>query len=162
MCLCSIVAKCLSLTRPSNGNVEFTDSVAVYSCEAGYRLDGSEQRLCNNDTAEWTGRDPQCRCKFHCSLNTHTHTLTDRHTHTQIDTVCLRIVFYNAVVDCGSPTAVSHGSFTLSRGTELGSVATYSCESQYVLDGSRTRQCEDNEEWSGQAPTCKRISQITH
>lgn len=56
----STVARCSSLDSPSNGNVNFSDSVAAYTCRSGYRLSGPEQRLCNNDTAEWTGSEPQC------------------------------------------------------------------------------------------------------
>ena len=54
------------------------------------------------------------------------------------------------------PPEVAHGFITLSQGTAVGSVATYSCERQYVLDGISTRECEMNNEWSGQPPTCRR------
>lgn len=56
----SPVARCPSLSNPSNGQVEVTGSVAVYECESGYRLDGENQRLCDNNTAQWLGAAPQC------------------------------------------------------------------------------------------------------
>ena len=58
------MAKCPSLQSPTNGNVEFSDSVAVYECDSGYQLDGPAQRLCDNDTAEWVGSEPQCIRKY--------------------------------------------------------------------------------------------------
>ena len=73
---------------------------------------------------------------------------------------CMYVKYFTlcpAVVDCGTPPTVTHGFTTLSRGTELGSVATYSCESQYVLAGSSTRECAEDSEWSGQSPVCKRM-----
>ena len=47
-----------------NGNVVFSDSVAVYGCDMGYQLEGVTQRLCDNETAEWVGTEPQCICKL--------------------------------------------------------------------------------------------------
>ena len=54
------VARCPSLQNPSNGQVEVSGSVAFYECDSGYRLDGVDQRLCDNNTAQWIGADPQC------------------------------------------------------------------------------------------------------
>ena len=64
---------------------------------------------------------------------------------------------FAAVVNCGTLPEVSHGSFSLSSGTGHDSVATYSCDTGYVLEGSSTRQCQANEGWSGVQPICKRV-----
>ena len=58
------VAKCPSLQHPMNGHVVFSDSVAIYQCDLRYRLDGPGERLCDNDTAQWLGREPECTRKL--------------------------------------------------------------------------------------------------
>ena len=63
----------------------------------------------------------------------------------------------STVVDCGTPPEIDHGLTSLSGGTVLGSLVTYSCEREYVLDGISTRQCQENSQWSGQSPICKRM-----
>lgn len=63
------VAKCALLQSPENGNVDFTDSVATYTCNNGYTLVGLEERLCNNDTAQWMGQEPECISELNFSKN---------------------------------------------------------------------------------------------
>ena len=36
----------------------------------------------------------------------------------------------------------------------VGSVAMYACEGQFVLNGDSQRTCQEDGEWSGEAPTC--------
>ena len=141
-CVSSIVAKCSSLNSPSNGSVNFSDSMAVYTCQSGYWLSGPEQRLCNNNTAEWTGSEPQCIRELLL------------HSNTDMETCYYA---YTAVVNCSRPPSLDHGFYTLSNGTNLNSVATYSCNRQYVLDGLPTRHCQANDQWSGETPTCRRM-----
>ena len=40
--------------------------------------------------------------------------------------------------------------------TTVGSVANYSCFFGYTLNGTSTRTCEADGEWSGDPPTCDR------
>ena len=40
--------------------------------------------------------------------------------------------------------------------------ATYSCVIGYVLNGTSSRTCQENGEWSGQEPTCEGISKWCH
>ena len=56
-------------------------------------------------------------------------------------------------VDCGGLTNPENGAVSLS-GTTYNSVATYSCDSGYVLMGDDMRTCLDTGSWSGSAPTC--------
>ena len=56
-------------------------------------------------------------------------------------------------VDCGDLTDPDNGAVSLS-GTTYNSVATYSCDSGYVLMGDDMRTCLDTGVWSGSAPTC--------
>ena len=58
-----VVVDCGFTTLP-NGQVSATStifgSVAVYSCAAGYNLDGPELRACQAD-GNWYGIQPTCR-----------------------------------------------------------------------------------------------------
>lgn len=58
-----------------------------------------------------------------------------------------------APVDCGALMAPTNGMVTAPT-TTLGSTATYSCSSGFVLMGGRTRTCQADGAWSGSAPTC--------
>ena len=48
---------------PDNGGIRYVDtledSVANYSCNLGYRLDGDSQRVCQSN-AMWSGAVPNC------------------------------------------------------------------------------------------------------
>lgn len=63
--------RCQILSNPKNGRVEHggtdIDSVATYSCQSGYVLDGLSQRRCASD-GTWSGTDPTCK-PIYLSLN---------------------------------------------------------------------------------------------
>ena len=40
--------------------------------------------------------------------------------------------------------------------TYLDSVAVYECGLDYWLDGPKQRQCQENSQWSGLQPVCRR------
>ena len=42
-------------------------------------------------------------------------------------------------------------------GLTPGSVATYSCDEGFELNGVRTRTCQNDGTWSDDAPTCERM-----
>ena len=42
------------------------------------------------------------------------------------------------------------------RGNNPGDRASYTCNSGYELQGDSTRTCQNNGQWSGDAPTCER------
>ena len=56
-------------------------------------------------------------------------------------------------VDCGDPGTPTNGQRTLSS-TTYTSVVTYTCDAVYTLQGSNTRTCQSNGEWSGSVPQC--------
>ena len=58
-------------------------------------------------------------------------------------------------IDCGTLPAPDNGEVDLSEGSLLGAMATYSCDPSYSLVGMSSRQCQENETWSGEAPTCE-------
>ena len=49
---------------------------------------------------------------------------------------------------------ISEGDVSLS-GTVFGSVATYSCNNGYRVEGDRERTCLANATWSGTTPHCQ-------
>ena len=62
----------------------------------------------------------------------------------------------NSVVDCGPLVHPRNGRVNTDSGTTYNSVATYSCNEGYYLNGSASRTCMANMEWSPLAPTCDR------
>ena len=56
---------------------------------------------------------------------------------------------------CPSLTDPKNGTVN-EGGFVPGSIATYTCDSGYSLDGSETRECQDDGNWDGVAPTCIR------
>ena len=57
------------------------------------------------------------------------------------------------VIDCGPLPAPDNGEVELS-GTIFTSVANYSCNEGYILNGTQTRFCTIAETWSGVEPVC--------
>lgn len=66
--------------------------------------------------------------------------------------VCLHVA-----VDCGPLSPPENGNVEL-IGTTFGEEVEYSCVTGYSLNGSPTRECQANGEWSGDEPSC--ISEI--
>ena len=64
---------------------------------------------------------------------------------------CLSI----AVINCGDPGTLSNGQHTLSS-TTYNSVVTYTCDVGYTLQGSNSRTCQSDGQWSGSIPQCNR------
>ncbi len=60
---------------------------------------------------------------------------------------------YTVAVDCGSLTDPTNGMVDTPT-TTFGSTATYTCNSGY--NGDTTRTCGDTGDWSGSDPTCSR------
>ena len=60
---------------------------------------------------------------------------------------------YYIGVDCGGLEAPSNGSVNI-RSTTYDSVANYSCNVGYALNGESLRTCLTSGEWSGTEPTC--------
>ncbi|ELT88666.1 hypothetical protein CAPTEDRAFT_119142, partial [Capitella teleta] len=94
-------------------------TVATFSCEIGYNLQGSATRTCQGDS-QWSGAVPVCQ-----------------------------------TVQCPSLTNPDGGSVSAAA-TQYQSVATYSCSVGFFMQGSTTRTCQANGQWSGSNPTCTR------
>lgn len=64
------------------------------------------------------------------------------------------IVIIRAARDCGDPGELENGQVTLSSGTTLGSVATYSCTTGYNAIGETVRECGTDGLWTNSVPIC--------
>ena len=70
------------------------------------------------------------------------------------------IFLSTAAVDCGDPGTPTNGQRTLSS-TTYNSVVTYTCDVGYSLQGSNSRTCQSNGQWSGGAPQCNINRELT-
>lgn len=64
-CIITGPVQCHRLVDPENGDVKFQQSVgstAVYTCNRGFRLIGSDRRTCQKNGV-WSGQQPTCKCK---------------------------------------------------------------------------------------------------
>ena len=64
---------------------------------------------------------------------------------------------YAGIPLCPELNDLENGYVIVTRlGPELlvGSTANYSCQDGYQLQGSQTRTCGEDGQWSGQEPTC--------
>ena len=62
-----VIANCGDPSTPENGSVVYDDtfegSVASYSCDFGFRLDGDDQRVCQADET-WSRAVPICTREY--------------------------------------------------------------------------------------------------
>ena len=176
---------CSNLPSPANGQVVISSllvgSRATYTCSSGYVLVGEDTRTCQSD-GNWSGRAPICRI-VRCSglsnpLNGRVSISTD--TPGGIATYSCNSGYELVgterrtcqndgqwsdraptcrIVRCGGLSDPSNGRVIITNDVP-GGTATYSCNSGYSLNGQSTRTCQDNGEWSGEAPICQRESKF--
>ena len=60
------------------------------------------------------------------------------------------------VAECGTLSDPTNGNVSTSSGTNEGATATYSCDTGYNFNGSMTRTCGDDGNWTLSEPTCDR------
>ena len=65
------------------------------------------------------------------------------------------------VVDCGDLVDPMNGLVLLDE-TVFESIATYTCDPGFVLNGNMERICQANGNWSGTEPTCEGQSHTMH
>lgn len=169
--LCEIPVDCGALTATAPLMVSTTsttlDAIATYTCSGGLVVTGSATRACQAD-GQWSGSAPTCEqppptCTPNPCMN---------------GGVCVPDGQGNfASCDCASGwTGTTCGvpvtcpvlapsvplAVTYSNAQNDGSVATYTCNAGYTLQGASTRSCSDDGfgtgVWSGSEPTCQRIT----
>ena len=57
-------------------------------------------------------------------------------------------------MNCGDPDSPANGDVSFTTTTE-GSIADYSCDEGYDLNGLTQRICQSNNSWSESVPTCE-------
>ena len=69
--------------------------------------------------------------------------------------VCMWLSVFNSGVMCDPAglEPIENGMVNYTN-TTYNSVATYSCNTGYILSGDDSRRCQENETWSGSIPTC--------
>ena len=113
-------------------------STATYTCDTGYAISGSQSRSCGAD-GNWTTTEPACNGMPTCSQSIE-YTVT--------------YFVYTLVIDCGSIDNFQNGQVDLSNGTTFGSVATFTCNSGFILSHQQVVTCAIDGMWSPSIPTC--------
>lgn len=63
-------------------------------------------------------------------------------------------IAFTVITDCGLLNNQSNGAVDISAGTLYKNLATYKCSGGYTLNGTSTRTCQANGQWSGSEPSC--------
>ncbi len=129
----------------SNGMVSYSPSamplvagtVATYTCNTGYTLDGAATRTCVESTGWNITELPTCNSELAVVFNYFNN--------------------YTApVVKCGALTNPTNGTVNTSSGITYQETATYTCANGYILNGTNNRTCQSDALWSFAEPTCDR------
>ncbi|XP_021351273.1 sushi, von Willebrand factor type A, EGF and pentraxin domain-containing protein 1-like [Mizuhopecten yessoensis] len=175
---CSPV-ECPALRNIRNGLVTmlgrtFTSKVE-YSCDPGYDLEGESIRICQPE-GYWSGKSPSCQpgscatplpipngnvdfkelklgsvSTYECDTGYVLEGNDVRRCMTTLswfdtDPVC-------NPVRCSDPPTIENGGRS-TNGLSFQSVASYFCETGYVIQGSTTLTCSASREWTGLVPSC--------
>ncbi|XP_060585338.1 sushi, von Willebrand factor type A, EGF and pentraxin domain-containing protein 1-like [Ruditapes philippinarum] len=167
--------KCNFPAQPSNGDVSVsgTGSVATYSCDTGYSLNGLSARTCQTDGSGWENTDPTCyECQTVTNPASGLFSLSSNGTHTSVRytcnvgttlngvnvQVCMNDGLWEAappICVCQPPNAIINGNYDL---LDHGMLAYYSCDPSYRLVGPQQRLClSDGTGWNGTEPRCDLI-----
>ena len=137
---------CGPLDAPALGAVNLNrttfGSIANYSCQTGYEVNGTSTRVCGGN-GEWSGSMPQCLRKSSPLLISSAVLSNTRHT--------LIITAFN----CGSLMSPSNGIVTIINGTSFpDGRAVYVCDVGFSLVRPALRTCLPDG-WSGEEPVCE-------
>lgn len=127
---------CPKLDKPTNGEVVLTGLTlgkkAAYSCDLNFKLDGNQERTCQNG-GSWSGTEPSC-----------VKVVNDD------DAGGDEFDYYG---DCKDAILPPHHGKVHQTSKTPGSIAKYSCDANFKLEGSKERKCE-NGLWTGSQPQC--------
>ncbi|XP_064386393.1 CUB and sushi domain-containing protein 3-like [Halichondria panicea] len=127
---------CSDLPSLTNGDIDYggagstnsrqVDTMATYTCDTGYTLNGVTTRTCGSDGV-WSGSGNGLppNCQPNCP---------------DLPSLANGMIMYSAGSTNNRP---------------VGSSATYSCNHGYTLTVSTTRVCVTERIWSGSPPTCQ-------
>ena len=105
----------------------------------------------------WHTSDTGFTCCQHCILQ-YVPTLTAwiqllLSTHDKRSIIVTNFYASFPAIDCGDPGTPTNGQRSLSS-TTYNSVATYTCDVGYTLQGPNSRTCQSDGLWSGSVPQC--------
>ncbi|XP_019616668.1 PREDICTED: sushi, nidogen and EGF-like domain-containing protein 1 [Branchiostoma belcheri] len=98
---------------------------------------------------------PRCDPNYACASNPCRHG-TCREYHTHYSCTCQagwQGTTCNIVVNCGHPGSLTNGSVIGNR-FQYGDTVHFTCETDYVLVGQSSAQCQGNGQWSASKPRC--------
>jgi hypothetical protein len=181
--VCELIV-CPQPATPSHGFLvidgnRLLNSVAIYSCSKGYKLQGEAEQVCT-PAGQWTGNTPTCQLITCPALPTLAHVqwssqlvfynttvyASCEHGYVlneSIEVVCTEHGTWSGLpvrcqpVNCGSPSVPLHGR-VLGKVWQYLSSVEYMCDGGYVLNGTSARQCLANATWSGSEPTCEQLT----
>ncbi|XP_070579480.1 sushi, von Willebrand factor type A, EGF and pentraxin domain-containing protein 1-like isoform X4 [Ptychodera flava] len=178
---------CSRLRSPDNGRVVCKDenklfSVCTYSCNNGYKLQGTYMRLCKRDST-WTGSKPVCeeeagcnklgspengeiycegqsvgdRCQYRC-LEGYTMLSGTKLRECQANRKWSGAEVVCKEVTCDPLPPPHNGQVVCSNNFKYGCKCDYYCNAgYYATGGSYSRQCSGSGQWTGRPCTCRRI-----
>ncbi|KAM6949553.1 LOW QUALITY PROTEIN: sushi, von Willebrand factor type A, EGF and pentraxin domain-containing protein 1 [Aplochiton taeniatus] len=176
---------CTSPPLLKNGFIQnkgrfFFNSKVTYGCDAGYRLTGRPERVCQVNR-QWSNTDPPACILLTCDappdvvhgrykgsefqVGRKVEYVCDQGYELAGDAVwtCLKYGKWDKTrrprcspVQCPEPPLEENHLVLTSLDSESGTV-DLSCEDGYVLHGARTLRCTPAQEWNDTFPVCKQV-----
>ncbi|XP_052796583.1 sushi, von Willebrand factor type A, EGF and pentraxin domain-containing protein 1-like isoform X2 [Mya arenaria] len=188
------IKDCGHLVSPNNGNVAYEDtefqSVAQYTCDTGYSLNGNNLRICNKDGI-WTDSVPYCQIKdcgqlsdpsnggvfqpsttygsyalYICNNGYHIEPKGMNYRMCQADGTWSFDPPACEWTDCGQPEIPGNGTVAFNS-TSFNAVAEFMCKRGYTLIGEHFSVCQNDEKWSHSGQRCnindcKELPKLVH
>ncbi|XP_046845739.1 sushi, von Willebrand factor type A, EGF and pentraxin domain-containing protein 1-like isoform X4 [Xenia sp. Carnegie-2017] len=163
--------------RKSGLSYSFKD-VVHYSCDSCYELSGASYRECLSD-GSWSDQLPQCTRKTCADPGDLRHGIRQLSSQPiycgsfveytcdignkldgNLRQTCLSNGKWSGskptcnIINCGDPGQPKNGNTVAADGYTYGNDVRFSCNDNYVLEGSAVATCEINEKWSRSLPVC--------
>ncbi|XP_064397052.1 sushi, von Willebrand factor type A, EGF and pentraxin domain-containing protein 1-like isoform X2 [Halichondria panicea] len=179
---------CPDRANPINGtSIRLTANVVQFSCDRGFTLSDSILAFsqCEPTTGLWSGPVPSCiiedcgpppaisdgtvdstgtvylsEAAYSCETGFRVQPLASSVRVCEVGGVWSGENGACQPVDCGSLSNPTNGMVSLDS-TLRGSVAAYSCQDNYTLEGVALLVCMDNGEWSEEEPLCEDTDECT-
>ena len=149
-------------------------SSAIYSCDTGYTLTGGAfifnfTRVCVTGR-RWSGSPPTCQrelcnCYTVCVCDYICNPIVNQISGCEVNIEDIIPYTVNTgptepPTTCSDLIAPTNGMINYTMRTasprSVGTVATYTCITDYTVTGGDTRTCRSDGVWSGTTPTCQR------
>ncbi|XP_006826066.2 protein lev-9-like [Saccoglossus kowalevskii] len=157
------------------GNLFTFPNRVYYECNEGYNLIGRSYQACQTNM-EWSGYQPECRpvsCPrllppddgtmigstftydevviFRCNIGYKLHGSSQQRCQANGEWTGEHVSC--RVINCGPPEPIYNGNRDRNF-FGLDSVIFFECNDNYLLEGSRSTRCLENETWSTPTPKC--------